>query len=294
MRRSSLITIILLVLIIIGLSVALVITNLPKTEISRTDDVVENVKDTSKEKVEKVSELSLTDEKVTEMQARIDNQRYTDYYFLTSRGEKDANELSDSDKIGMAYRYYMNVENNYGGQVVEKSKIDQYMKLLFGDTDYIPCDARNHWSGLRYNSDNNNFEAIGGGGGPTRFAIYGIFKVDEYSDRYEAYVKYLVVNPYELYDHSGFMFDIYPNSSRFTGSIGQYSSSGDGITPMNGREDTLSKLVEGVEAKNFAENLKNEYKLVLSKFYDEASEYKVTFMKNDDGSFYWLKTEVIK
>ena len=62
MRRSSLITIILLVLIIIGLSVALVLTNLPqKTEVANGNEAVENMEntDSNKEvKEEKVSALS--------------------------------------------------------------------------------------------------------------------------------------------------------------------------------------------------------------------------------------------
>ena len=39
----------------------------------------------------------------------------------------------------------------------------------------------------------------------------------------------------------------------------------------------------------------NEYnKKFISKYYDEATEYKHTFMKNEDGTYYWLKTEIVK
>ena len=35
-------------------------------------------------------------------------------------------------------------------------------------------------------------------------------------------------------------------------------------------------------------------KKIISKYYDEATEYEHTFMKNDDGTYYWLKTEIVK
>ena len=59
----------------------------------------------------------------------------------------------------------------------------------------------------------------------------------------------------------------------------------------------------GVLRENEIENLKVNHEMyskdekgkkIISLYYDDATEYKHTFVKNEDGSFYWQKTEIVK
>ena len=62
---------------------------------------------------------------------------------------------------------------------------------------------------------------------------------------------------------------------------------------------TLEEEVQGITTKEFVKSknsgvyYEDEMKL-LTKFYDQASEYKHTFIKNEDGTFYWYKSEIVK
>ena len=56
----------------------------------------------------------------------------------------------------------------------------------------------------------------------------------------------------------------------------------------NGTEEESSKASQTLQ-RNI-----NVSKKLISKYYDDAAEYKHTFMKNEDGTYYWLKTEIVK
>lgn len=296
MRRSSVITIIILVLIIIGLSVALVITNLPKkTEVANSNDVVETVENTKGENVEKVSSLSLTDDKAVEMATLLDRFAMTNIFF-EGNVEIESNNVRNSLKIFASWLYYAN-EKNSGNQYISRDDIAEGIKRIFGNVEYVDEDIREYYIGLKFDSTNDRYEVIMGGGGPVPSNISGIYKIDEYSDKYVAYVKYLSKIPTVQSSYgnkyNGELWAIHPNDSIYSEVLGRYTT--------NATEDSgypsIDTFVSGVSNKDFVKSQKiydeRDYS-ILSKFYDEASEYKVTFMKNDDGSFYWLKTEAIK
>ena len=300
MRRSSLITIILLVLIIIGLSVALVLTNLPqKTEVANGNEAVENMEntDSNKEvKEEKVSSLSLTDEKAVEMANLLTMFSHSNMFF-EGNNIIQGKDVRNSEKIFASWLYYANGKNS-GSQYVSRADIAEGVKRIFGDVEYKDEDIREYYIGLKFDSVNDRYEVIMGGGGPAPANISGIYKIDEYSNRYEVYVKYLSKIPTPIVDnnnvYNGELCTIHPRASIYSEVLGRYREN----SHWDDGYPDIDTFISGITIKEFAEasNIfynENDFK-VLSKFYDEASEYKVTFMKNDDGSFYWLKTEVIK
>lgn len=297
MRRSSLITILLLVLIIVGLSVALVLTNLPQEEVeesvANSNEFTRVVETSKNKKVETPTQLSLTDDKAVEMATLLNSFSATNMFF---EGLKDINRenVSNAEKIYAAFRYYVKTDTE---GYVSRDEIAEDVKKLFGDVSYVDESVKGLFGGLNYEPDNQRYMIIVGGGGPRPYNMTGIYKIDEYSDRYEAYVKYLSVIPRIQYIddnvYNGVLWTIYSNASVYSKELGNYTVSAIRDTGYPSIENYISGVVEKTFAKSNDAYNQNNYS-ILSKLYDEASEYKVTFMKNDDGSFYWLKTEVVK
>ena len=292
MRRSSLITIILLVLIIIGLSVALVLTNLPQKEsevLQTTTQANENVENKTDKKIETPTSLSLSNEKAVEIQNMINKLSHRNLLFENRKGKIDSSEIDDARKITMAYVCYY-IGSKGDTHFISKGEIDEGMKKLFGNSDYNPEAINNGGNYLYYVAEKDGFNIIFNGGGPQTSVRSGIYKIDEYSDRYEVYTKNLVEVPeYSTFNiaNDALRFEVRADNSMFSKYLGQYYST----IPDGYSFENFEEFTKDVQLKDFVEGSNDK---LLSKFYDEASEYKVTFMKNDDGSFYWLKTEVIK
>lgn len=105
MRRSSVITIILLVLVIIGLTVALVFTNLPEKEnvdnnAVESNEELENKNEPNKE--ENVKTISLNDDRVKEMY-RMVNKGDTEFFHYFKKGSITVKDFTDEDIQTIAY-----------------------------------------------------------------------------------------------------------------------------------------------------------------------------------------------
>ena len=144
------------------------------------------------------------------------------------------------------------------------------------------------------------YGAAKGGGGPVPSPIIGTYKVEEYSDRYEVYQKYLLSVPGD-WSNGYLTFKILEWNAYNANVVVEYTDAPssnnanlpEGATPYF---KNLDKLIEGVEMKAFTpyETWQEDNYKLLSKYYDQATEYKHTFMKNEDGTYYWVKSEIIK
>lgn len=319
MKKSSVITIVLLVLVIIVLVVALVVTNLPpKEEVSDPNN--EQVVGEEKEE-ETPTYLALDSDIAKEMNDFL-YPFWDNYFFYDFSVEQIQFEnLTNYAKIYMAYRNGASdkiYEDSFEGYVymLKKSDLDEAMQKIFGKVDYIPEDFMIDFRNFEYNSEEQIFyNRIGGGGGADAIShgIAGTYKVEEYSDRYEVYTKYLYLNTAEHIN------EVLPDGSkgRYIGTVWEIKNSktaqNENIVKYkdfsneekNGYEDfeNFESIIDGVEAKAFVKSnnssLNYEYDFdtnckILTKYYDQATEYKHTFMKAEDGSYYWVKSEIIK
>ena len=318
MRRTSIITTLLLVLVIIGLVVALVVTNLPpKQEVTDQN----NGQVVGEEKEEEPTYIALDSEIAKQMNDFL--HPYWDYYFLYdfSVVEIKFENLTNFAKIYMAYRNGASdkvYEHEFEGYtyLLKKSDLDESMQRIFGKADYIPENFMIDFRNFEYNAEEEiYYNRMGGGGGGEAMphAIAGIYQVEEYSDRYEVYSKYLYLNSSErfnkvLSDGStggfiGAIWEIKNSKSAEIESIAKYKDFSDeeksGYENVNNIED----IIDGVEARAFVKSNNSSFNYeydfdtrckILTKYYDQATEYKHTFMKNEDGTFYWYKSEIIK
>lgn len=292
MRRSSIITIVLLVLVIIGLTVALVMTNLPKEKVENDPgvEIVDNQEDN-------ISEIPKEVALDSDVAVRIDDIIsiwFPKDCFHMIRGKSISKEdFSDADKLAIAYRY------KYGhtrAEYISKSEMNQLVKDIFGSDDYVPQEFFLGIGSYEYNESEEKFvPTIGwGGGGPASHPARGIYKIDEYNDRYEVYEKYLYIeNTTTNFSEKETIWNV-RDCNLFGGKVLASYVLGDDTN-----YNSIQNETQGVVAKNFtkSKNGVNGYEdemKILTKFYDQASEYKHTFMKNEDGSYYWLKSEIIK
>lgn len=315
MRRSSLITIILLVLIIIGLSVALVLTNLPQKtqeEMAGETTKVNDVNKTSKDnKAEIPTSVSLEDEKVEKMANMLTPTYFTFDCFTKEIGPYTQKDMSNTEKMTIAY--YIEVEkkvqyseDNGGYHYFYKADLDKGIKSVFGDENYTPENFNVMFREYQYDSNNQMFISYskGGGGGPSNIRpITGIYKVEEYSDRYEAYSKYMVTyaedpsfTDYATGEYLGKTWRVLGSTSIQGKTLGTYK---DFQTGDDRYGKYIDDYVSGVTKKSivFPEAGYSTFQHgdeLMYKHFDEVSEYKTTFMKADDGTFYWLQTERIK
>lgn len=316
MRRSSIITIVLLVLVIVLLIVTLVFTNLPKKE---------NVDDTPIENQEELSSNGEKEENEPEKPVFVDlnsdvvKKMYeilsSSYEFYKVKvgpvlPESLSNNAIQHIAFQISAQYKMTdtqeIKNGVQGKWT-KADMDAAVKEVFGDISYTPGDFSGTFPEGRYNEQEQvYYHPVGfGGGGYFPYSIHGIFSVEEYSDRYEVKEKYIYVTPKEVVTPDlprrdlGIIYTIKSWNSDLSETLGQYKEIHE--TGYYTDIQTIDEFISGVEDRNIyvgdPEKLgENKDKLLktLSKFYDKATEYKHTFMKNSDGTYYWVKSEVIK
>ncbi len=309
MRRSSVITIIFLVLIIIGLSVSLIFTNLPQKDTERENDStigsdVVNVEDNSNNQEEKPELVSLDGEIANKITRIVRNRDRDMWFYKLKFGKVELDDLTNEQKLVVAFFNYIEPKLGIteGYFTITKADMDAAMLDTFGIKEYTSESFSPALAQCKYNSENetyDGFTGLGGGGpGGIRY-INGIYKIEEYSDRYEAYAKSLVMNN-EFLDDRNLCSNIYPwDASMIDSKLGEFMVDG----YNNGKYNIMSQedFIKDVELKKFAKMPITKYggnseftETLLSKYFEEASEYKHTFMKNEDGGFYWVKSEIIK
>ena len=293
MRKSSVITIVLLVLVIIGLIVALVVTNLPQKESVDENTVIENNESLQDEKQQgDVSEetptsVSLDNPIVKDMYSVLNGQT-TDLFHYIKKGTLTVEDISNEYIQTIAYftiardnvEKFEQIDDQSRDGKLEKIYMDEAIKKIFGDVEYTPTyalvQASENSKVLKYDeNDGVYYEYTGFGGGGNFRAYTAVTKVDEYRDRYIVTEKLVTArNEYGMYT-------VYP----------YYGTSTWYIVPLGSISDSELDSIE------VTQDMYSDYdynKKLISKYYDEATEYKHTFMKNQDGTYYWLKTEIVK
>ena len=187
MRRSSMITIILLLLIIVGLTIALIVTNLPKKDTGATPTEVE---EPVEEVVETPTELPI-DGEVAQRAYSILSKSGAFYNLKT--GSIDSSKLTQKEMQTIVFILkYSEYKEPYVGTMIDgrisKTNMAKGMKEIFGDVSFSPVTC-GPYSNVEYNdADGYYYLHTGfGGGGPFGGRIHGISKVEEYSNRYESW-----------------------------------------------------------------------------------------------------------
>ena len=313
MRRSSVITIVILVLVIIGLVIALVVTNLPKDSsgevIQENNEALNNEETTQNVEDEKSTSLDLNSNIAIELASfvtpRITSQNF---FYEMKKGSITFADFNNQIKMIVAYQNMPEdkIIKGQNGEFISrfsKQDLDEAMMKAFGKVEYEPENISADMLAYIYDSQTETFTAsVGGGGGPGDFQlITGTYKIEEYNDRYEVYDKLLMINSQDIYNGGsvslGRKWEVRASNVYTSDTLGVYRDfSGEEFSHL----DTLDELTSGVEQKQFVTSTVNagmdrdQKEKLLSKYYDEATEYKHTFMKNDDGSFYWVKSEIVK
>ncbi|MBO5477352.1 MAG: hypothetical protein J6A15_06340 [Clostridia bacterium] len=318
MRRSSIITTLLLVLVIVGLVVALIVTNLPeKQEVAdpnSNEQVVgeENVGDEKEE--EAPTYLALDSEIARRMATILYPRNIEEYFYDIKMGSITIDDLENYQKLRLAYwngaseKVEPSDDSNYS-YMLKKEYVDASMKEIFGEADYTPADFMVDFIGYEYIEEKQAFynRVGGGGGGPSSYPVTGVYKIEEYSDRYEVYSKYLFVAiNTDVVNSQGVTLGLTLDVKDWRGHRSEVLDSYKDFESdeLYANCPTFEELIAGVNVKafakpNLAENSGDGYLYdnrmkILSKYYDQASEYKHTFMKNEDGTYYWVKSEIIK
>lgn len=310
MRRSSILTIILLVLVIIGLIVALVFTNLPDKKQVEGNEITndgDNVQE-DKIKTEEPTQVALEGEVIEKI---FDILNLSESYSTVKKGEATIDDVDNKEIQKIAFKLY--IENNY--EKIDTTYVDDYMvagkysredmdeavKKVFGEIKYTPSDFGTNIIPLSIyvESEQTYYVTSGyGGGGYYSYPIKGITKVDEYSDRYEVYEDYLYAQSSSregktVYILKGWHSDLSKQLTVFepgkeAESIAKYNDiepKGIYVGKVSAKDSSIIELQE-------LELLKT--RKILTKYQDDATVYKHTFMKNEDGSFYWYKSEIVK
>ena len=293
MRRSSVITIVLLVLVIIGLIVALVITNLPQKESVDENNVIENNESLEDEKqqeeiVEETPTSVSLDSQIVKDMYDIVNGRTGDIFHCLKKGKLTVEDLSDEYIQTIAYfnsaednvEKFDTVDNQMRYGKLEKRYMDEAVKKIFGDVEYEPTYVL-YQSGdakmLIYEPSENVYYMYGGfGGGSNKFTHHAITKVEEYSDKYVVTEKMLTDDYTNGYHH---VYSYYGQGYVFTSDLL------DSITDSD---------IDSIDVSQDMYSQNEKSKKLISKYYDDATEYQHTFVKNADGTYYWLKTEIVK
>lgn len=310
MRRSSIITIILLVLVIIGLTVALVVTNLPDKKQVEDNSIIEknDSEEDNKVKSEEPKQVALEGE-VTERIYKILSM--SESYYKVKNGEATRKDLDNNEVQRIAYDLY--IKDNYekldttyvndymvAGKF-SKKEMDEAIKKVYGDMEYIPSIFGNGIIPLStyVEAEQTYYVTAGyGGGGYFSYPIKGIIKIEEYSDRYEAYEEYLYAQSSSFMNTTKYILKGWHSDfskSLFDFEAGRVSDLYDSVADVEPQNIYVGK-VETVDERNveyIKANLLSTQK-VLTKYQDEATIYKHTFIKNDDGTFYWYKSEIVK
>ena len=315
MRRSSVITIVILVLVIIGLIVALAVTNLSNNEMANSQNTQTSLNGENAQSInqEAGTAISLDSEIVHKAYKilRADEELYnvkgdskTVKDFTNEQIQYIAYLVSAIDKMEM-------YKGNMVDRILSKKSMDESVKEVFGNVTYNPTNVNN----LEYNSEEQvYYRKVGYGGsvGYNPYSISAIVKAEEFSDRYEITEKYLYLVPTLVYNENGqsvgARYKVMNGNSYLDDILGEYKEVGDLNIESVKNIPTVEELVSDAQEKEMYNGTEEESSKVLqtlqrninvskkliSKYYDEATEYKHIFMKNDDGSFYWLETEIVK
>lgn len=302
-----------LILYVIG-SLSIIAVSLMTINVIFSDksnyQTIENVESKTEETIqEKSLEISFDDENLKYMASVIygssnflleaDNGELNQSNLDISKKEFIALSQCDSKDCILAPREELKYKDI--AWYVDKSKIDEQMLKIFGTSEYDPVDFQYLTTTAKYDSDKNVFWTIGDGGGPNSYPVIGIYKVDKYNDRYELFVKYLYVENMKYQDKGyGWIYKITSggNSKKI---LDYYKTEGIGPVYESITEfKTIKELCEDVSIIKFVKNDRmisnslSERDMLLSKYYDDATEYKVTFLINGNGAIHWQKTELLK
>ena len=313
MRRTSIITTLFLLLVIIGLVVALVVTNIPeKQEVTDPNDgqVVgeENVGE-EKEEPETPTNVALDSEVVKQAYKIL--QLTSDAYYMKGTNEATREDLEDKNIIKAAYMmgakdmvqetdFMFKNEYRVSGKIPAE-EFDKIIKQIYGDVEYEHTGFGSIIATIAtYVAEEDMYYICAGygGGGYFSYDVKGIVKAEEYSDRYEITEKYLYIESHD--GGNGSNFEIRAWHSGLSKSLGRFSENSleVGLPQLNEllADVTIKEIYTGDPTTDSqAEKYYIEtYKKILSKYYDDATEYKHTFMKNENGTFYWYKSEIIK
>lgn len=243
---------------------------------------------------------------------------YADFFYNSKAGTITQKDFTDKEKIYIAYNLFasknqVDSDNKEYRKMISKSDMDNAIYKIFGNTDYKPMNVSLGFLNLKYDNETERFYDLqgDGGGGPTTYIVTGVYNVEEYSNKYEVYSKYLVINlnSSEITTSSGSrtgniwkITDRLTYSARISDRI-QLDEFRDFEPPSDNSylQNIISEeeLLSNVELKSFVRpniqyyNPERDEKF-LSKYFDKAMEYKHTFMKNEDGPYYWVKSEIIK
>lgn len=318
MRRSSIITTLFLVLVVIGLVVALVVTNLPPKQEETDPNNGQVVGEESVGEKEEPTYVAL-DSDISKRMATIIYPHHSittiDYFYDSKLDCKTVEDFENGELILIAF--YKSAKNkvqpsddpNYV-TMLKKSDLDAAIKEIFGDIEYKPEQFMANFDGYEYIAEKETFyHKMGGGGGADapEHSITGVYKIEEYSDRYEVYSKYLFITRGEAVVNNagtkvGYVRDILKWKSYDSQMLNRYKDfTNDSFYT---HIQTIDELCADVEVKTFAKPQLSEESIasieydermkILSKYFDDATEFKHTFMKNEDGTFYWYKSEIIK
>ncbi len=303
-NRVSIITILLLVLVIIGLSVALVVTNInykklineKQCEITSNE---ENNDDTQASVDETPTYVSLDNEIVKDMYQILNSGPSVDLFHYFKKGVLTIEDFTDEDIQTIAfYRVKANQEElddsekvGIRGRKLQTKYMDEAVKKIFGDIEYehtyalyqdIEIDGIFPKLAEYDKSSDVYYINTGFGGGSDTYAETAITKVEEYSDKYIVTEKLILT-----VNDSGFftLYPFYGRNIRFDNIIERIPHSD---------IDNLTNT-KNVYSYNDITNSTNDLATkLISKYYDYCTEYKHTFMKNEDGSYYWVKSEIVK
>ena len=315
MRRSSVITIVILVLVIIGLIVALAVTNLSNNEMANSQNTQTSLNGENAQSInqEAGTAISLDSEIVHKAYKilRADEELYnvkgdskTVKDFTNEQIQYIAYLVSAIDKMEM-------YKGNGVDRILSKDGMDESVREVFGDVTYNPTNVNN----LEYNSEEQvYYRKVGYGGsvGYNPYSISAIVKAEEFSDRYEITEKYLYLVPTLVYNENGqsvgARYKVMNGNSYLDNVLGEYKEIGNFDIESVKNIPTVEELVNNVQEKEMYNGTEEESskasqtlqrninvsKKLISKYYDDAAEYKHTFMKNEDGTYYWVKSEIVK
>ncbi len=126
-----------------------------------------------------------------------------------------------------------------------------------------------------YDSSANQYSYRGGFGGAFPFVYHGIYKIEEYKDRYVVYEKAIYVSL--EYDPTTYITSEVLNLK-----------DGSKIVINDSQKKNL-KINDNYNIYSVLES----HKKVISNYFEQAYEFVHTFNKEDD-SFYWYSTKAIK
>ena len=273
MKKKYVIIIAILAVIIVGLIVALVVTNLPKKE---------KAVDEPKEEVQKFEPLylALDSDIVADMYERV---KITprDIFHKFDGNELNLENISD-DALQTAAFYYgkldkysekINSTASIYSSKLDKKYVDEMVKKMFGVENFKHGNIYYIDEGIiRYAYDENDdiYYSLGGfGGAHAPFNYSAITEVIEYEDRYEAKEMFIfghMVGPeYEVRDYDG---NVLNENNKYK------------IEDFDNMESNIVGYSDNAICKK-----------VLTAYEKQAYGYKHTFMKNSDGTYTWAKTE---